>query len=261
MPLQVAELRELLKQFGEKPEKLKKAEIIDRIIALTEQKGSPLEKPAYWSQVDPQPSQHAAPPPMAALSSQVADDMSGEARRAQSPGRATRGLSAGARMRGTGEASNGQDAVVPAGVTAYTGEDPQSLPSGEDVNGGWEAGEWAEKEGQSSLNNRPSQDYVRQERRATSSSPAYSSTRQSGGARGGGATAMGRGGVAGAGGGASSVAPKRGPGRGKRLAGSAAYLSSTEMDTYLDGTCVRACMHTYIHTHTHTYTHTQFDRD
>jgi hypothetical protein len=51
--LQVAELRKLLAQFGEKADKLKKAEIVDRIIVLTEQKGSPLEKPAHWSQVDP----------------------------------------------------------------------------------------------------------------------------------------------------------------------------------------------------------------
>ena len=51
--LQVAELRELLAQFGEKADKLKKAEIVDRIIVLTEQRGSPLEKPAHWSQVDP----------------------------------------------------------------------------------------------------------------------------------------------------------------------------------------------------------------
>ncbi len=48
----MAELRSLLREFGEKPDKLKKAEIITRIVELTEAKGSPLEKPAYWSQVD-----------------------------------------------------------------------------------------------------------------------------------------------------------------------------------------------------------------
>ena len=41
----------MLREFGEKPDKLKKAEIIDRIVELTKKKGSPLEKPAYWSKV------------------------------------------------------------------------------------------------------------------------------------------------------------------------------------------------------------------
>jgi len=49
---QVAELRTLLREFGEKPDKLKKAEIISRIVELTEKKGAPLEKPADWSQVE-----------------------------------------------------------------------------------------------------------------------------------------------------------------------------------------------------------------
>jgi hypothetical protein len=59
--LKVAELRQYLGEFGESGDKLKKAEIINRIIQLTQAKGSPIEKPSDWSLVNP--SQQRAPPP------------------------------------------------------------------------------------------------------------------------------------------------------------------------------------------------------
>ena len=115
------------------------------------------------------------------------------------------------------------------------------------------AGEVRGKEGQSiqsSLDNRPSQDYMRREGHPApwreseevggsgwggGGASLSSFARLSGDGRAntwrkGGASAAGKGGEVGA----VPATPKRGPGSGKRLAASAAYLSPDDMESYLD---------------------------
>jgi hypothetical protein len=234
------------------------------------------QKPAHCSQVDP--SQHAAS--NVAPPSRDADIMPREApgrRPAQGSATATvttaRGLRAGTGVREESGASSRRNALVPDGVTAYSGQEfPSSMSSNDgaeidaktlgadgdfkleqEKTSGAGAGEVRGKEGQSiqsSLDNRPSQDYMRREGHPApwreseevggsgwggGGASLSSFARLSGDGRAntwrkGGASAAGKGGEVGA----VPATPKRGPGSGKRLAASAAYLSPDDMESYLD---------------------------
>jgi hypothetical protein len=211
--LKVAELRQLLGEFGEKADKLKKAEIIERIIALTETKGSPLEKPAHWSQVDPTQHQAQAPPQGARGGSRAM--------------RSGRGAADVTGMAEREEGFRGRE-LVPTGVTAYTGEQAASTGAGSrEEASGWEeadrgGGKWRgtdvvqQRHGRGDTS--PSQDYTKAD--AAAAPPG----RRAGG---GSQRAQDRGDRA-------DAVPKRGPFSGKRLASSAALLSGEELEGYLE---------------------------
>jgi len=232
--LKVAELRQYLGEFGESGDKLKKAELINRIIQLTQAKGSPIEKPSDWSLVNP--SQQRAPPPR---------DPPGMGARGGSSARHVdeSRASADTDLKRTGKSGDG--GLLPVGLTAYTGEETPSARSDDDGEvAGWEderqrerdTGREDEMEGNkrvgegatvgsfeniASFQKRPSQDYVR-----------------------------GGGGGGGGGGGEQATAsftrpatraasapervPRRGPGSGKRLSASAAALTPDELSDYLE---------------------------
>jgi ribonuclease BN (tRNA processing enzyme) len=235
----VAELRSLLQEFGEKPDKLKKAEIITRIVELTEAKGSPLEKPAYWSQVDtahgspckvvPGPDdgetvqvdptlQAGTPQARGQPPHQDAQGINGrpvEAVHHDNPGVGAVPVSRGRTRDADTDGAERRGGLLPSGVTAYTGEELPSTRSEQDEDGRWESGAGREtggrrerlprdpySNGKHSYDTGPSQDYVRDE---ASAHPA-----------------------------SGEATPKRGPGSGRRLAASAAMLSPDELDEYLE---------------------------
>ena len=138
--LKVADLRQLLGEFGETGEKMKKAEIVDRIITLTESQGAPIAKPADWSLVNA-PHQASHPPPHS--------------------GRAGREL--GEKERAV--------RLLPTGVTAYAGE-PRNTRSGEEEE--MLLGEGEERMGGGA---QPSQDYVREDAQIRQHTPRVRSFR------------------------------------------------------------------------------------
>ena len=224
--LKVAELRQYLGEFGESGDKLKKAEIINRIIQLTQAKGSPIEKPSDWSLVNP--SQQRAPPPR---------DPPGMGAQGGSSARHVDESRASAETGLKRTRNSGDGGLLPVGLTAYTGEETLSARSDDGEVAGWEdererdTGRDDEREGNTgvgegatvgsfeniaSFQKRPSQDYVRggggggEQATASFTRPA---TRAAS---------------------APERVPRRGPGSGKRLSASAAALTPEELSDYLE---------------------------